>query len=83
MTRCEIRRSELGDLPEAIRAAPAPRSVERVLTAEEQSLATHIREELRKHSGNVTAVARSMGKSPTQVHRWLKRLGVDPAEFRV
>jgi DNA-binding NtrC family response regulator len=37
---------------------------------------------LRKHDGNVTAVAREMGKPRTQVQRWLRRLGIDPLSFR-
>jgi transposase-like protein len=37
---------------------------------------------LREHDGNVTAVARAMGKPRTQVQRWLRRLRVDPLSFR-
>jgi transcriptional regulator with GAF, ATPase, and Fis domain len=37
---------------------------------------------LREHDGNVTAVARAMGKARTQVQRWLRRLGIDPLSFR-
>jgi len=37
---------------------------------------------LRQHGGNVTAVARAMGKERTQVQRWLRRLGIDPISFR-
>ena len=37
---------------------------------------------LRQHGGNVTAVARAMGKGRTQVQRWLRRLGIDPLSFR-
>ena len=32
--------------------------------------------------GNVTAVARSLGKARTQVQRWLRRLRLDPVSFR-
>jgi hypothetical protein len=28
---------------------------------------------LREHRGNVTAVARAMGKAPMQIHRWMRR----------
>jgi len=37
---------------------------------------------LREHRGNLAAVARAMGKAPMQVHRWLKRFGIDPDTFR-
>ena len=33
---------------------------------------------LREYDGNVTAVARSLGKRRTHVQRWLKRLQIDP-----
>jgi len=37
---------------------------------------------LREHHGNVTAVARAVGKARTQVVRWLERFAVDPDDFR-
>ena len=37
---------------------------------------------LREHDGNVSAVARTMGKVRSQVQRWLKRYGLDPTQFR-
>jgi DNA-binding NtrC family response regulator len=37
---------------------------------------------LTAHKGNVSAVARSMGYSRMQVHRWLKLLEIDPAAYR-
>ena len=33
-------------------------------------------------AGNVTAVARAMGKARTQVQRWLRRYRLDPLSFR-
>jgi DNA-binding NtrC family response regulator len=38
--------------------------------------------ELEKHRGNVTEVARTMGKARQQVHRWLRRLRIDPKLYR-
>jgi transcriptional regulator of acetoin/glycerol metabolism len=32
---------------------------------------------LRQHGGNVTAVARAMGKARVQVQRWIRRYGID------
>jgi transcriptional regulator with GAF, ATPase, and Fis domain len=37
---------------------------------------------LRTHEGNVTAVARAMGKARMQIQRWLKRFDLDPGTFR-
>lgn len=37
---------------------------------------------LQKHSGNVSEVARVMGKTRMQIHRWMKRFGIDPETFR-
>lgn len=37
---------------------------------------------LREHGGNVSAVARTMGKARSQVQRWVKRYGLDPTQFR-
>jgi DNA-binding NtrC family response regulator len=37
---------------------------------------------LAKHAGNVSAVAREMGRARPLVHRWLKRYRIDAATFR-
>ena len=37
---------------------------------------------LRDHGGNVSAVARALGKARMQVQRWLKRYHLDPESFR-
>lgn len=37
---------------------------------------------LREHKGNISAVARSMGKVRSQVQRWIKRYGLDAESFR-
>jgi transposase-like protein len=37
---------------------------------------------LTEHGGNVSAVARAARRSRVQVHRWLRRLGLDTARFR-
>jgi transcriptional regulator with PAS, ATPase and Fis domain len=39
-------------------------------------------EKLREHRGNVSAIARAMGKDRKQIQRWLKRYRLNPAEFR-
>jgi transposase-like protein len=37
---------------------------------------------LHEHRGNLTAVARAMGKAPTQIHRWTRRLQIDVDKYR-
>jgi transcriptional regulator with GAF, ATPase, and Fis domain len=37
---------------------------------------------LQQHKGNVAEVARAMGKARMQVHRWMKRFGIEPDRFR-
>jgi sigma-54 dependent transcriptional regulator, acetoin dehydrogenase operon transcriptional activator AcoR len=37
---------------------------------------------LKAHAGNVSAVARELGKERVQVQRWLKRFEIDPRSFR-
>jgi transcriptional regulator with GAF, ATPase, and Fis domain len=72
-------------------AAPqAPQSVEppraartpRPLSAEEAQRRERLVALLRAHGGNVTAVARELGKARFQVQRWLKRYGLDPKRPR-
>jgi transcriptional regulator with PAS, ATPase and Fis domain len=37
---------------------------------------------LTRHQGNITAIARELKKDRVQVHRWMKRYGLNPEEFR-
>jgi len=64
-----------------------PAAVQRAVTSttrEDEDAA--LREELilllRKHRGNITAMGQEMGKARMQIQRWLKRVGIDPEEFR-
>jgi DNA-binding NtrC family response regulator len=36
----------------------------------------------RRHRGNVSAVAREMGKARTQIQRWIKRYGLNPRDYQ-
>src|SRR4051812_15833693 len=74
---------ELHDFPPAVReagvpVAPAPRS----LDPEDARRRDELIELLRAHGGNVSAVARSLGKARMQVQRWICRYGVRPTLFR-
>ncbi|HRI68463.1 MAG TPA: hypothetical protein PK156_29745 [Polyangium sp.] len=37
---------------------------------------------LEKHEGNVSYVARDMGKARVQIHRWMQRLSIDVNDYR-
>jgi DNA-binding NtrC family response regulator len=72
---------------ELIQLEHLPAAVQRAITsATRDDEDAVLREELvlllRKHRGNITAVAQEMGKARMQIQRWLKRVGVDPEEFR-
>ena len=77
-------RIELEHLPEPLRH-PAEASSREPL--EDRSGVDGARREqlvslMREHSGNVTAVARAMGKARMQIQRWMKRYAIDARSFR-
>ena len=67
-------------LPKAMRErnpnAPAPRPVET------DGLSHELQELLREHAGNVSEVARALGRSRPWVHRMLKRCNISASDFR-
>ena len=70
--------------PAPVRAAPErptpePAKRVRVDNGERERM---LRELLEKHRGNVSEIARVMGVSRVQVHRWLARFGLDIESFR-
>jgi transcriptional regulator of acetoin/glycerol metabolism len=71
---------ELEHLPEAVQHAlgGAAAARERDEAARRDGLVALLRE----HGGNVSAVAKQMGKARMQVQRWLKRYAIDPERFR-
>lgn len=36
---------------------------------------------LREHRGNISSVARAVGKARMQIHRWMKRYGIEPKHY--
>ncbi len=75
---------ELSHLPKAISAAraPRPRQEAAALSIEDERLRAELLAHLDLAGGNISEVARAMGRARTQVHRWLKRFSIDPASFR-
>jgi transcriptional regulator of acetoin/glycerol metabolism len=72
---------EARHLPEEVTAARAPES-EEPASGTGEPLRDKVVSLLVEHAGNVTAVARAMGKAPAQIHRWMKRFGIDPGTYR-
>jgi transcriptional regulator with PAS, ATPase and Fis domain len=67
---------DVGHLPQSVTGTPLKDG--RGLTPEETRHRDELLERLREHGGNVSAVARALGKHRTQVVRWLVRYQIDP-----
>jgi transcriptional regulator with GAF, ATPase, and Fis domain len=52
------------------------------LTDEDRRLRDEVVASLRAHAGNISAVARAMGKDRKQIQRWVKRFDLDPQSYR-
>jgi transcriptional regulator of acetoin/glycerol metabolism len=50
--------------------------------SEDDELRGRLMELLTRHKGNVSAVARDLGKARVQIRRWCKRFRLDPADYR-
>ncbi len=76
---------ELRHLPEAVlrraSSAPEPGTLAPLSDADER-LRAQLVDELRQHGGNVSEVARAMGKARMQIQRWMKRFRIDATTFR-
>jgi transcriptional regulator of acetoin/glycerol metabolism len=70
----------LEHLPDEVRAAPA--DLVSPPTGEDAAARERLVAMLIEHKGNVSAVARAMGKARMQVQRWMKRYGLDPERYR-
>lgn len=52
------------------------------LSSQDQALKETVETALRTHRGNVSEVARSLGKTRMQVHRWMRRFDLDVQRYR-
>jgi DNA-binding NtrC family response regulator len=86
-------RLEVELLPDAIReavadygrpagAADAPYSAEDAASGLSAPSEAELRAMLVAHHGNVAAVGRELGKARMQIHRWMKRYGIEVDEYR-
>ena len=71
-------------LPEVVAnvAAPIEEEGSEDDDAEDGALRSALLQQLRVHKGNISQVARAMGKARSQVQRWLRRLMIDAEAFR-
>jgi len=76
----EIAMASLSDA--ATRQRGLEETAAHAVDAETEALRRALVEQLALHEGNVSSVAKAMGKARMQVQRWLKRFGLDPAVFR-
>ncbi|MDB4935639.1 MAG: Response regulatory protein [Labilithrix sp.] len=63
-------------------SSPAATASSRPLSEDDERLRAELSAELTRTHGNVSEVARTMGKTRMQIHRWMKRFGITPESFR-
>jgi DNA-binding NtrC family response regulator len=73
-------RIELEHLPAAATQEGASRDLES--PEDETTLRQRLESLLTHHQGNVSAIARVLGKDRVQIRRWLKRFNLEPTAFR-
>ena len=69
----------VGDLPAYLRDAPVASTSPPGLTElspEDRAIRDELRSRLDAHDGNVSQVAREMGKARQQIQRWIRRFGL-------
>ncbi len=78
-------RIQTSHLPPDVARAQDARGCAQPLSDEERKedeLRRKLLSQLAQHEGNVSEVARAMGKARMQIHRWCKRFGIDPTMHR-
>ena len=73
---------ELSHLPPELREPPPVRRAHPPAEGADAARKAELEQLLRTHEGNVSAVARAMGKARMQIQRWLLRYELDPRDFR-
>ncbi len=78
---------DVDHLPASIVVAPSPSPLATPdeptpLSPEDEARRAELLRLLQAHGGNVTAVARELGKARFQVQRWLKRYTLRPEDYR-
>ncbi len=71
-------------LPESLRVKKSvtPSSSRVRLSPEDEQIRAELVDLLERHAGNISAVARDMGKERVQIRRWCKRFEIDVTSYR-
>ncbi|WP_428262169.1 sigma 54-interacting transcriptional regulator [Haliangium sp.] len=77
-----VRRGDTGPIVTDDRSDATRPRARPPLGPEDARLCEDLRALMRAHAGNVSAVAREMGKDRKQIQRWLKRFGLSADDFR-
>jgi len=83
LTLAERNVMELSHLPKTIAKIHEKPVLDNEPVTNPDELRNQIIQLLEQHRGNVTSVARAMGKSRMQLHRWMQKFGIDPESYRV
>ena len=78
----EIGVDHLGTVPEDVPEDDPNATTDSTPTGRPDALRTDLLARMKRNRGNVSAVAREMGKARMQVHRWLDRYGLRATDFR-
>ena len=76
---------EVHHLPDAVirpPSSPAKAVTPASLSKQDERLRAELLQHLAQHAGNVSEVARAMGKARMQIQRWMKRLRIDASDYR-
>jgi len=75
----------VAELPPALRRHAPPDQdahAERTLSEEDETLRKELLARFEEANGNVSDVARAMGKARQQIQRWVRRFAIEPERFR-
>lgn len=75
-------RVTLEELPAHVRSLPSLSEEPTLLSPEDQKTHDALVQELKNTRGNVSEVARNMGKARQQIQRWLRRFALDPQKYK-
>jgi DNA-binding NtrC family response regulator len=78
----EVPREGRREVREPTASSPTRSVQQRTLTEEDLKLKDELTAALTKTHGNISEISRTMGKTRMQIHRWMKRFGLDPETFR-
>lgn len=65
-----------------LNSEPSRSAPKRDLDPESRALRDDLVQHLERARGNISEISRAMGKTRMQIHRWMKRFGIDPESFR-